>query len=84
MSLELAQFNITVNSICPGAFETELFRKTRPKGCEEEQRILKNIPSNRFGEPIEIAYLISFLISPMASYITGQNIIIDGGLSLGI
>jgi NAD(P)-dependent dehydrogenase (short-subunit alcohol dehydrogenase family) len=81
-ALELAEFNITVNAIAPGPIETELFRKTRPVGSQEEQETLKNIPMKRLGKPEEVASLIAFLLSDEAGYITGQTIFIDGGKSI--
>ena len=45
-----------------------------------EAELKKTVPMNRFGEPQEVADLVSFLVSPKASYITGQTISINGGL----
>ena len=81
-ALELAPFGITVNAVAPGPIETELFRKTRPKGGPAEKEILAGIPMQRLGTPSEVAALIGFLCSDGAGYITGQTICIDGGGSL--
>jgi len=77
LAKELGKYNILVNSICPGYVNTEMTKKNVTK--IEKKEILKNIPLNRFAEPIEIGYLVKFLISDENAYITGQSIIIDGG-----
>ena len=76
-SLDLAKFNILVNSISPGIFNTKLTRNIlKKKGVKE---VKNNIPVGRIGEPEMIANLCLFLCSDANNYITGQNIIIDGG-----
>ncbi len=81
-ALELAQYGITSNAIAPGPIETELFRKSRPIGSEAEQKILNTIPMHKLGTPEDVAYLVNFLISEQAGYITGQVISVDGGGSM--
>jgi len=84
---ELAAFHITVNNILPGATRTErlesiiqkeqlLHHKTQQ---EIEQLLLAAIPMKRFAEPEEIANAVAFLASPLAAYITGINVPVDGG-----
>lgn len=77
LSKELGEYNILVNSICPGYVNTELTNQNIP--IAEQEKIKANIPLRRFAEPVEIANLVKFLISDENSYITGQAIIIDGG-----
>lgn len=81
-ALELAPYNITVNSIAPGPIETELFRKTRPVGSESEKSVIASIPLGRIGKPEEIAAAVKFLLSEEAGFITGHNLCVDGGGSL--
>ncbi len=77
LSLETAARGITANCVCPGFVDTPLLAPYAKLRGELE----KKIPMQRYGQPEEIAELISFLISPAAAYITGTEIIIDGGLS---
>ena len=77
LSLEWAPNNILVNAVSPGFTITELTKKTNSK--EELEKIKKSIPIGRLANPSEISNLILFLISDKNTYLTGQNIIIDGG-----
>lgn len=78
MSLELARFNIRVNAIAPGLIATEMAEQIPEK---ERKELQKGIPLRRMGTVQEIAELARYLISDPAAYITGQTIVIDGGLS---
>lgn len=80
LALEVADKGVTVNAICPGAFATSMFDRIPEKYRES---IKSSIPMKRLGNPQEIGYLIEFLISDKASYITGQTIHINGGWYLG-
>ena len=81
-AVELAPYQITVNSVAPGPIETDLFRKSHPVGSDAEKAVLATIPLGRIGQPREIAATIKFLLSEDAGFITGQNICVDGGGSL--
>jgi 3-oxoacyl-[acyl-carrier protein] reductase len=76
LSRELARRGILVNAVAPGVVLTQMGLSI-PR--EERERMLGNIPMGRFGEPEEIAYVILFLCSDYASYITGQVIHVNGG-----
>jgi 3-oxoacyl-[acyl-carrier protein] reductase len=76
LSRELAKRRITVNAVAPGVILTEM-GKTIPEQTQAE--MLKSIPLGRFGHPDEIASVILFLSSELASYVTGQVIHVNGG-----
>lgn len=78
LAKELALRNINVNCIAPGFFETPM---TDVLTDEQKQEILKGIPMKRFGHPQEIANTALFLASEASDYITGQVVIVDGGMS---
>jgi len=80
-SKELAKYNIRVNSIAPGFIEAGIIEKPTANDLE----YLERIPMRRFGRAREVAKLAYFLLEDKeSSYITGQNIVIDGGLSINI
>ena len=75
LALELAKRKITVNCVAPGLIETAMTADA------EIEHALKLIPARRIGQPDEVAGLVSYLMSDLASYITRQVISIDGGLT---
>ena len=78
LAREIASRNITVNAIAPGYISTDMVETVSDK---TRKMILDKIPLNRFGNVQEVAATIAFLCSQEASYITGQVIVIDGGLT---
>lgn len=82
-ALDLAPHRIRVNAVEPGVVRTPLaaFVTEDPAGGKE---YLKKIPLGRFADPIDVARAILFLASDEASYITGQTLVLDGGLTLGL
>ena len=78
ISKELASRNITVNTIAPGYIETDMV-----EGIQEaaKEKLFNQIPLGRIGKPEEIASAVLYLASDEASYITGQTIAIDGGMT---
>jgi 3-oxoacyl-[acyl-carrier protein] reductase len=79
MAKELASRNIRVNAVAPGYIETDM---TGALNDDQKQAVLKEIPLARVGKPEEIAHAVTFLASPDASYITGQTLIVDGGMGM--
>jgi len=89
ISSEFAKSNITMNVICLGGVLTERLNSLiensastqRIDASDVREKMVNSIPIGRFAKPEEIANLVTFLVSPEASYITGTSISIDGGLS---
>lgn len=77
LALELARFNVRVNAVLPGFIATEMVEAIPDQA---KKRLIKTIPLKRMGKVEEVAELVCFLIGPQAEYITGQALVIDGGL----
>lgn len=82
VALEMAACNITVNAIAPGLFITNI-GGGHGKNPSFQQQVSRDVPMHRVGFPDDIAGLALFLASPASAYVTGQEISIDGGWSLG-
>ncbi len=80
IAIELAQYGITVNDVCPGAVETPMDAKLESDHPEYEV-LLSEIPLRRMAKPGEIAALCTFLASDAGAYITGASYVIDGGMT---
>ncbi|OHA04244.1 MAG: beta-ketoacyl-ACP reductase [Candidatus Sungbacteria bacterium RIFCSPHIGHO2_02_FULL_52_23] len=79
LSREMGRQGITVNAIAPGLIDTAMIQSVRE---DKRNELIKRIPAGRMGTPEEVAYLVAFLASPRARYISGAVIGIDGGLTL--
>ena len=79
LAAEVSEFNILANCVGPGFIDTDLTRKVL--GNDGILELQQRIPIKRLGKPEEIASLVSWLVSDENTYVTGQNIIIDGGFS---
>lgn len=81
LSCDIAKEGITVNTIPPGRIESEqIMNKLHPTEEARRDFIEKNIPIGYFGKPEDIGNLVAFLASPLAGYITGNVIAVDGGM----
>jgi 3-oxoacyl-[acyl-carrier protein] reductase len=78
LAKEVAAYNIRVNAIAPGFVETDILKNLKEDYMEQ---MLKTIPLGRLGKPAEVAKAVKFLACDDSKYITGQTIVIDGGLS---
>lgn len=78
LSKEVAGKNIRINAVAPGYIDTDMVQVMPEKHRKE---IISKVPMKRLGSPDEIASVVAFLASNDASYITGQTIVIDGGLT---
>ncbi len=81
LAMQLASQQITVNTIIPGYIKKDGINHT-PVNESTRNKLINRIPMKRFGLPAEVAGLINYLISEEASYITGQSLAIDGGLTV--
>jgi len=77
LARELGPFNIQVNAVAPGVIETEMTAQMPP---ERVEAIVRLTALKRMGRPEEVAWAVLFLASPRADYITGQTIVVDGGI----
>lgn len=77
LALEVSRFNLRVNSIAPGYIETDMTSQLK----DSLPALRKSIPLKRLGTTAEVASLVNYLLSDGAAYITGQTLIIDGGMS---
>ena len=80
LSIEYAKKNININCVSPGFIQTKMTDKIDPKFKEV---ILSKIPSNKLGQPSDVANVVAFLSSDMSNYITGETIHVNGGMYLG-
>jgi NAD(P)-dependent dehydrogenase (short-subunit alcohol dehydrogenase family) len=81
-ALDLARYRIRVNAVEPSMVKTKAAFITHDASAGSDY--LSRVPMGRFADPAEIAAAVAFLASDQASYITGQTIVLDGGLTLGV
>ncbi len=79
LAREVAPYNIRVNAVAPGFIETDMVGQLRPDFLK---KMLERLPLGRLGKAEEVAKCVKFLADDFSGYITGQTIIIDGGLSI--
>ena len=83
LAAELGAHGITCNAIAPGYFETDMSAKMRSDPAAVA-RINGRVPLGRWGKPRDLAGVAVFLASPAAAYITGQQIVVDGGMGIAL
>ncbi|MCF7809162.1 MAG: SDR family oxidoreductase [Candidatus Marinimicrobia bacterium] len=83
LSSKVAPEGVTVNMVLPGIHETDRVKSLHAE-LADPSLIAKDIPMGRMGQPEELAAVIAFLASARASYITGQSVVVDGGMVKGL
>ena len=80
-AVELARFGVTVNAVCPGPIQTEMLA---PLVADERYRekLIKGVPMRRLGVPEDVAGAVAFFASEESSFITGNVLVIDGGMTV--
>lgn len=79
LAMEWAKYNIRVNSISPGWMRTPLVESEFITDKKRYQEIIEDTPMRRFGEPKELGPAVVYLVSEASSFVTGENLVIDGG-----
>lgn len=80
-AVEYARFNVRVNAVCPVFTRTPMFEQMFQVDPSLENKLLKNIPVHRYGEPEDIANAILWLCDPNSSFVTGLCLPVDGGMT---
>jgi 3-oxoacyl-[acyl-carrier protein] reductase len=80
LSREIGRHGVTINCLAPGRIHSEQIDTRLHPTPESQAKFARNIPLGYFGDPCDVAFLVAFLCSPRARYITGERIHVDGGL----
>lgn len=83
LELEVAPHGVTVNMVSPGPIETPFFRQVHPPGAEQTVKLLSGIPVGRIGTAEDVAHAVAFFLQPASGFVTGQNLFVCGGGSIG-
>jgi 3alpha(or 20beta)-hydroxysteroid dehydrogenase len=78
---ELARFGVRVNSLHPGQIDTDMNARQREQTPELVERLIRGIPLGRIGAPEEVAEAVAYLASDRSVYVTGSELVIDGGVT---
>jgi NAD(P)-dependent dehydrogenase (short-subunit alcohol dehydrogenase family) len=79
-AIEYASVGIRVNAVCPGAIDTPMMDETFDRFPGFRESLIGFVPMGRLGRPAEVAQAIAWLISPAASFVTGEALAVEGGL----
>ena len=79
LSVELAPAGVRTNAVAPGWFDTPMYRQATRDDPQRVEAILRRIPMKELGQPEDIGWAMTYLLSPAARYVTGQTLVVDGG-----
>jgi len=82
-ALELGRYGITANVVAPGPIVTDMFTEVIPEDSEQARRLTQSLPVKRLGRPDDVARAVMFFLAADNGFITGQNLFVCGGASLG-
>ncbi len=83
LAVEWSPHGVRVNAIAPGWIDTPMLHRTLDADPQRRQKVLARTPLGRFGKPNDVGWAAVYLCSAQASFVTGQQLIVDGGVSIG-
>jgi NAD(P)-dependent dehydrogenase (short-subunit alcohol dehydrogenase family) len=83
LAVEWSGRGVRVNAVAPGWIETSMSHNALEADADRRQRILRRTPMGRLGEPDDVGWAVVYLCSPQAKFVTGQELAVDGGVSIG-
>ncbi|MBN1360369.1 MAG: SDR family oxidoreductase [Sedimentisphaerales bacterium] len=83
LAVEWSPHGVRVNAIAPGWIDTPMLHRTVDTDPHRKSKILARTPLGRFGEPSDVGWAAVYLCSPQAKFVTGQQLVVDGGVSIG-
>jgi NAD(P)-dependent dehydrogenase (short-subunit alcohol dehydrogenase family) len=83
LATEVSSHGVRINAIAPGWIETEMTRRAMDGDPKRKEKILSRTPMGSFGSPEDIGWAAVYLSSPAARFVTGQQLVVDGGVSIG-
>ena len=81
--MEWSGRGVRVNAVAPGWIDTAMSQQALDTDAQRKDRILARTPMGRLGEPDDVGWAVVYLCSPQAKFVTGQELAVDGGISIG-